>query len=85
MSAFGRVMLIPYFTAYLIYYFYNSKTRGDSQKLSKNQSWLSAIYALIDPFRVQELVSSLKLLLNQAQLYHHEIQALCRNHRHLLN
>ena len=27
-------MLIPYVTAYLLHYFYNSKTRGDQKKLT---------------------------------------------------
>ena len=34
MSAFGltHVTFIPYFRAYLVRYFYNSKTRGDCQE-----------------------------------------------------
>ena len=32
MSVFGRVMLIPYFMAYLLHYFYDVKTGGDRKK-----------------------------------------------------
>ena len=32
MSVLGRVMVIPYFTAYLIHYFYNLKTKCDQKK-----------------------------------------------------
>ena len=32
MSVFGLVMLIPYFTAYLIHYYYILKTKYDCQK-----------------------------------------------------
>ena len=33
MSVSGWVMLIPYFMAYLLHYFYNLKTECDRQKL----------------------------------------------------
>ena len=37
-------MLISYFTAYLIHYFYNSKTRGDRQKRTSDSESKSKIH-----------------------------------------
>ena len=37
MIVLGRVMLIPYFTAYLIYYFYNLKAKCDLKNDLQNQ------------------------------------------------
>ena len=37
MSLLGRVMLIPYFTAYLIHYSYNLKTKCDKKSGHQNR------------------------------------------------